>query len=140
MTACFIPGIRAVHIVRCSDLPSYLMELSMAGGDVALSVPSERVDLCGGMPVLKRETSVVNGSPQEKSTLEFATRRPLPVGERLAFVVTCASGRQLLVGTREPNYPVITSSVTTGTPSGEGAFLRYKITHTAPKSVLSCLL
>lgn len=135
-----LPGISAIRIVRCSDLPFNLMDLSMAGGELALSVASELVEFCGAMPVLKWEGSVVNGTLQEKSTLEFSTCRPLPMGEHLAFVVTGAGGRQRLIGTREPNYPVVSYSETTGTPGGEGAVRTYKITHIAPKSVLSCLL
>lgn len=93
-----------------------------------------------GRPTLRWEGSKVNGTRQEKSTLEFSTVHPLPEGENLAFVVTGAGGRQVLVGTREGNYPVINYSESTGEPGGSAAVRSYKITHIAQKSVLPCVL
>lgn len=93
-----------------------------------------------GMPSLKWDGSTVNGARQEKSTLEFSTTEKLPEGEPLAFVVTVASGKQYLVGAREPKYPLINYSETTGAPDGDAALRSYKITHVAQKSVLPCVL
>lgn len=92
-----------------------------------------------GRPTLSWEGSKVNGTRQEKSTLEFSTSQPLPEGENLAFVITGAGGKQYLIGTREGKYPIINYSETTGEPGGSPAVRTYKITHIAQKSVLPCV-
>lgn len=134
------PGIRRIQIVRCSDLPAGLMLHSICGCTVVLSVAADEIEFCCPVPTLKYDGSKVNGTRQEKSTLEFSTAHPLPEGENLAFVVTTVRGRQYLIGTREGRYPVINYSDTTGTPAGEAAVRAYKITHIAKKSVLPCIL
>lgn len=112
---------------------------SICGCMVAIAAPSVSVEFVG-RPILKCEGSKVNGSRQEKSTLEFSTTRPLPEGENLAFVISSAVGKQFLIGTLEPNYPIITYSDTTGETGGNPAVRTYKITHIARKSVLPCVL
>lgn len=104
-----------------------------------LSIPSTPIKFYGH-PTLKWEGSKVNGARQEKTTLEFLTNEVLPDNKHIAFVVTTASGKQYLIGTREPKYPVITYSETSGAPDGEAALRAYKITHIAQKSVLPCIL
>lgn len=134
-----IPGIRKIQIVRCSDLASGLMLHSICGCMVAIAAPSVSVEFVG-RPILRWEGAKVNGTRQEKSTLEFSTIQHLPEGENLAFVITGAGGRQVLVGTREGKYPIINYSDSTGEPGGNAAVRTYKITHIAQKSVLPCVL
>lgn len=134
-----LPGITKIQIVRCSDLASGLMLHSICGCVVAIAAPSVSVPFVG-RPMLKWEGTKVNGSRQEKSTLEFSTTEPLPEGENLAFVITGASGKQRLIGTREGKYPKIDYSESTGEPGGSPALRTYKITHIAQKSVLPCVL
>lgn len=139
MNTCTLPGIVRIEMVRCADLIPHLMYASISGFVPALAVPTVEIRFYG-TPSLKWDGTTVNGARQEKSTLEFATADRLPEGEWLAFAVTVASGRQYLVGTREPRYPQITYSETTGAPDGEAALRTYKITHIAQKSVLPCIL
>lgn len=134
-----LPGIRKIQIVRCSDLSSGLMLHSICGCKVAIVASSEDVEFVG-RPTLHWDGSKVNGTRQEKSTLEFSTVHPLPEGENLAFVVTGAGGRQYLIGTREGKFPVINYTDSTGEPGGSPAVRTYKITHVAQKSVLPCVL
>lgn len=134
-----LPGISKIQIVRCDILPAGLMLQSICGCIVAIAATSAAVEFVG-RPLLKWEGTKVNGSRQEKSTLEFTTTRPLPEGENLAFVVTGAGGKQYLIGTREKRYPVINYSESTGEPGGSPAVRTYKITHIAQKSVLPCVL
>ena len=139
MSCYSLPGIRKIQIVRCNVLDSGLMLHSICGCIVAIAAPSETIEFVG-RPTLRWEGSKLNGTRQEKSTLEFSTVHPLPEGENLAFVVTGAGGRQYLVGTREGNYPIINYSDSTGEPGGSAAVRTYKITHIAQKSVLPCVL
>ena len=134
-----LPGIVKIHVVRCSDIQPHAMQSSMCGALIVLALPTVPVKFYG-QPTLKWDGSKVNGGPQEKSTLEFSTTDKLPEGEKLAFVVTVASGSQYLVGTKEPKYPEITYSETVGAPDGAAALRTYKISHIAQKSVLPCVL
>lgn len=134
-----LPGIVKIQMVRCSDIQPHAMLASICGATIALALPSVRIKFYG-VPTLKWGGSIVNGSRQEESSLEFSTTEELPEGERLAFVLTVASGKQYLVGTREPKYPVINYSDTAGSPGGDPALRTYKITHIAQKSVLPCVL
>ncbi len=134
-----LPGIVKIQFVRCSDIQPHVMLTSICGALVTLALPAVPVKFYG-MPTLRWEGTKVNGARVENSTLEFSTTDKLPEGEWLAFIITVASGKQYLVGTREPRYPQITYSDTTGAPDGEAAMRTYKITHTAQKSVLPCIL
>lgn len=134
-----LPGIVKIQIVRCADIQPHAMQMSMCGTLVALALPAETIKFYG-VPSLKWTGSLLNGSREEKSTLEFSTSAKLPEGELIAFVVTTASGKQCLIGTREPKYPQITYSETTGAPDGDAALRTYKVTHIAQKSVLPCVL
>lgn len=134
-----IPGIKKIQIVRCSDLQQGLMFHSICGCIVAIAAPSEVVEF-SGRPVLSWEGSKVNGKWQEKSTLQFNSIHQLPQGVLIAFVVTCADGKQYLIGTKEPNYPEITYEDTTGNPGSDAAVRTYKIKHIGQKSVLPCVL
>lgn len=139
MNSYSLPGITRIRIVRCRHLSPHLMLHSVCGCTVAIAAPYETVEFTG-RPTLTWEGTKVNGDRQEKATIEFSTLRELPEGERLAFVVTGASGRQYLIGTREGRYPVIAYTQNTGDPSGTAAVRTYKITHIARKSVLPCIL
>ena len=86
MSCYSLPGIRKIQIVRCNVLDSGLMLHSICGCIVAIAAPSESIEFVG-RPTLRWEGSKVNGTRQEKSTLEFSTVHPLPEGENLAFVV-----------------------------------------------------
>lgn len=134
-----LPGIVKIQIVRCSDIQPHVMLTSICGAVVALALPAVTIKFYG-QPSLKWDGSTVNGSRQEKSTLEFSTTDQLPEGDRLAFVLTVASGKQYLIGSLEPKYPQINYSETAGAPDGEAALRTYKITHIAQKSVLPCVL
>lgn len=139
MSCYSLPGITKIEVIRCECLPPQLMNKSICGFALALYRPVEKVEFIG-RPTLKWEGTIVSGTRQEKSTLEFSTRSQLPEGVNLAFVVTGADGTQRLIGTREGRYPVISYSESTGEPGGSAALRSYKITHIALKSVLPCIL
>lgn len=134
-----LPGIRKIQIVRCADLPAGVMLHSICGCLVAISAPAEDIEFCG-KPTLSWEGSKVNGSRQEKSTLQFSTVHHIPEREHIAFVITAADGSQYLIGSREGRFPVIEYSDTTGEVGRTASVRTYKITHIAQKSVLPCVL
>ena len=134
-----IPGIVKIEVVRCAELPANVMLTAITRGSVTLVLEPEEVTFYG-QPTLQWEGMLVNKAPQEKSTLEFKTPHRLHDDVRIAFIVTTASGKKYLIGSREGNYPVVTYTETTGTPDGEAALRSYKITHLARKSVLECIV
>lgn len=134
-----LPGIVKIQMIRCADIHPHVMYASLCGTVVALALSAVTVKFYG-TPSLKWDGSLINGSRQEKATLEFSTSEKLPEGERLAFVLTVASGKQYLIGAREPKYPQINYTETAGAPDGDAALRTYKITHIAQKSVLPCVL
>lgn len=139
MSSISLPGIYRIQYVRCADLTPDLMLQSLCGITVAVIASVVSVEF-SGKPLFKTEGSKVNGSRQEKSILEFSTLQVLPEGENLAFIVSGANGRQYLIGSREPRFPIINYSDTAGSPSGDAAIRTYKITHLAQKSALPCIL
>lgn len=139
MNTSTIPGIVKIQFIYAEHLRPHLMYSSMAGAIPALAAPASNIPFFG-TPTLKWESVMENGVAREKATLEFNSKGYVNTVARGGFVVTLASGKQYLIGTREPKYPQITFSETTGTPGGEAAVRTYKITHVAQKSVLPCVL
>lgn len=134
-----LPGIVSIRYAECENLQPHVMQQSMSGAKIDLALPTIKVNFYGH-PKFEWSGSLSSGCRQEKSTLEFTTTDILPEGRRLAFIVTGASGRQYLIGSREPKYPQIEYTETAGSPDGDAALRTYKITHVALKSVLPCVL
>lgn len=133
-----LPGIVSIRYTDCDNLQPHVMQQSISGAVIYLALPTVKVSFFG-VPKCQWTGSLSSGCRQEKVTLEFDTTDILPEGRRLAFILTVASGRQFLIGSREPKYPQIEYTETTGSPSGDAALRTYKITHVALKSVLPCM-
>lgn len=140
MLAQSLPGIRRIYTCPCASLPSHLMLSAICGSAFAMFRSGLTRIPFAGMPTYRREGSVMNNSRAEKSTLEFRTDYPIPEDVRLAFVVECVNGDVRLIGTREPNYPVIEYTDTSGSPGGDPAVRTCKVTHTDIKSGIPVLL
>lgn len=134
-----IPGIVSIRYTECSNLHPHVMHHSICGEVIAVAAPCHSISFFG-VPKCKWSGSLSSGCRMEKSTLEFETSDIIPEGRRLAFIVSVAGGKQFLIGSREPNYPQIEYSETTGSPSGDAAVRSYKISHTGLKSMLPCVL
>lgn len=135
-----MPGIRRIYVVPCHRLPPRLMLAALTGGAVAMFRKSLTPVPFTGTPTLKWDVSVENGSRKEKTTLEFRSSIEIPEGMRQAFIVEGVNRKVYLIGTREPNYPVVEYSESTGEPAGSPAVRTYKITHTAIKSIIPVVL
>lgn len=134
-----LPGIVSIRYTDCDNIQPHVMQQSISGSTIDVAVPSVKINFFG-VPKCQWGGTISAGCRQEKATLEFATSDIIPEGRRLAFIVTVASGRQFLIGSREPKYPQVEYTETTGSPSGDAAVRTYKITHVALKSVLPCVL
>lgn len=134
-----LPGIVSIRYARCADIQPCVMLQSIGGMTVYLGLDATDIGFYG-QPKLEWDNSISEQGRIEKATLEFTSSDILPESDRLAFIVTAASGRQFLIGSLEPKYPKIEFSETLGAPDGKAAVRTYKITHTALKSVLPCVL
>ena len=134
-----LPGIVSIKYTSCQNLQPHVMAQSISGAVIDINAPLTDIPFIN-IPECKWSGNLEQGARVEESTLEFTTTHHLPEGRRLAFIITVASGKQYLIGSREPKYPRITYSDTSGSPSGDAAVRSYKISHTALKSVLPCIL
>lgn len=134
-----LPGIVSIRYTDCSNIQPHIMQQACSGAIIDLALPSVPVAFYG-VPKCECLGSLLSGCRQEKTTLEFVTSDVIPEGRRLAFIVKTASGKQFVIGSREPKYPIIEYSESTGNPSDDAAVRTYKITHVALKSMLRCVL
>ena len=134
-----LPGIVSICYTDCENLQPHVMQQSITGATIDLAVPTVEINFYD-IPKCQWSGTLSSGCRQEKATLEFKTSDTIPEGRRIAFIVTVASGRQFLIGSRESKYPQVKYSESTGSPSGDAAVRTYKITHVALKSVLPCIL
>lgn len=135
----FLPGIVSIRYTECQNIQPHVMMQSIAGAIIDIALPTTQIKFYG-TPKCKWNKTIENGTPQEKLTLEFNTADIIPEGLRLAFIIKIASGRQFLIGSREPKYPQIEFEENTGSTEAEAALRTYKISHVALKSVLPCIL
>lgn len=142
MPSISLPGLRTVRYCRCSDLPRSLMLMSQAGVIPTLSICT--LDLTAvefiGEATLSVDGSTSCGARSEKSTIQFSSLEELPEGVPLAFIVTDVNAVSYVVGTREPRYPVVDYSQTTGKPGHDRNIRTYKITHVGAKSAVRVAL
>lgn len=134
------PGVRRIYTVLCSSLSPNLMLTAICGGAYAMFRKNLQEVPFAGKPSFTREGTILNGARAQKSTLEFRTDYMVPEGVRLAFVVELVNGKVWLVGSREPNYPVIEYTDSAGDPAGEPAVRTYRITHTDIRSGVPVIL
>ncbi len=134
------PGIRRLYYTPASTLPRHLMLTAICGGAVTTFVDNLIEIPFSGKPTFSREGTLLNGARAEKSTLEFRSDAILPEDIVIAIIVEQANGKNYLIGTREPNHPVIEYSDSAGDPSGDPAVRTYRITHTDIRSGIPVLL
>ncbi len=140
MLAQSLPGVRRIYSIPCASLSPYLMLTAICGGACALFRPNLQEVPFAGTPSFTREGSIVKGSRAQQSTLEFRSDYIMPEGVRMAFVVELVNGNTWLIGTREPNYPVVEYKDYSGDPSGDPAVRTYRIKHTDIRSGIPVIL
>lgn len=129
-TAQSLPGVRRIYAKPCRSLSPGLMMVALVGGATALF----RTDLIEipftGRPSFRREATPVNGARAYTTTLTFRSAVRIPEYAPMAFIVEQVNGSVWLVGTLEPNYPVIEFVEDAGAPAGDPAVLTYTVRHT----------
>ena len=133
-------GVKKLYYVAAAALPRHLMLTAICKGSYAAFLDLLTEIPFSGKPLFTRDGTLLNGVRAEKSSLEFRSDLELPEGVRIAFVVEQVNGKCWLIGAREPNYPVVEYSDTSGDPAGDPAIRTYKITHTDIRSGIPVIL
>lgn len=133
-------GVRKIYYVAAASLPRNLMLTSICRGAYTTFLDSLTEIPFSGKPIFKREGTLLNGVRAEKSSLEFRSDLLLPEDKRISFVVEQVNGLCWLIGTREPNYPVVEYTDTSGDPAGDPAIRTYSITHTDIRSGIPVII
>jgi hypothetical protein len=132
------PGISKIYFVKCADLTANLMHKKRLGMPISIMAEKTEIQFCG-TATLSVVGTWTNGAMQEKATLKFATTQVLPLDEHIAFLILCANGDKKIIGTKEPKYPVVSYTDTTGKIGGDANLRTYEINHIALKTALECV-
>lgn len=133
-------GVLNIYYVAATSLPRHLMLTAICRGAYATYIDKLTEIPFSGKPIFTREGTLLKGVRAEKSSLEFRSDIELPEDMHIAFVVEQVNGKCWLIGTREPNYPIIEYSDYSGDPAGDPAIRTYKITHTDIRSGIPVIL
>lgn len=130
MTPQSLPGVRRIYATPCSSLSPGLMLTGLAGGAAVLFRPDLVEIPFTGQPAFRREGGTVHGARAYTTTLEFRSAVQIPDYAPMAYVVEQVNGKVWLIGSREPNYPVMEFVDNAGAPAGDPAIRSYTVKHT----------
>lgn len=134
-----LPGIIALMWLKAENLPPHVREKYIAGLAVALGASGNMITIVDTAEAKATLTYDDNGLI-DNATLEFMTSSPLPTDEDIVWVAQDADGQWWLMGARERNFPVVEVTRATGTPGGDPAVSKVKITHTAKIALIPVAL
>ena len=133
------PGVKRIGCIKASLLPPDLMLTAMTGVKVAIVNPVNWLDRVGESE-FTIEDYYSYGTSEQKVTIAFNSRDAVYKSQKLAFIVTCVSGESYLVGTAEPNNPVVNCELYAGKKSGTAAVNKVTVTHTAQIAAIEVVL
>jgi len=155
MNTNFIPGVRKVEYIYADTLPENLGALAFTDPDLypgdwwqigtdphsmtpeRIHIESARYDLCvTGEPELS--VSVDGSGPLKSCSVElkFTCKRIIPEDRAVCFLVSLQSGKHLLIGTREPQFPRIDIVQKFGAPASNPRVLQVTVQHTSIHGVI----
>ena len=135
MNCISLPGVTAISYMPCGSLPADLIYQALTGFPVTISSSATEIAL-KSIPSCEVEESPDNNTLVEKAKLSFTTLDKLPTSIPLAFMITTASGKHYILGTREKLYPTIKVTKNTSKPDAEAAVHRYEVSFTARKALI----
>lgn len=131
-----LPGLRYVGYADARTLQPDIPVRAKAGEPVAALARFTPVAFVG-IPLAGMETDTDDGGGEiQTATLTFRTERPVDFGAAPAFKVIDIAGREFLIGSKEPPWPVVKQTRTTGTPDGDPAGCEYTVTHTSIRTLI----
>jgi len=130
-----LPGIMSVAYVPCESVQRHCDLKCLAKIPVQVFTTPTPIAL-KGQATCETVSQYDNNGRTEQTTLRFRSLTSLPTTRPLAFIVTDVNRRQFLIGLNEPPYPIIKSTRSIGTPSGDPAIIVHEVTFTALKSLI----
>jgi hypothetical protein len=135
-----LPGIKKIVFFNGDLLPARVDLRAICNEKIIINHDSYHdVDICGDAQC-QRESSVEKHSRYDDVSLSFDSTTYIPLGKNIAFVVVDVNDNAWLIGSKEKPQPIIKLSIDMGTPDGETAAYKYKVTHKALRSLIPCLL
>lgn len=125
-------------MVACSALPKYIELRAICNRPVPLMAAMQPVQLCGEAKC--RCVRIREGaSTSEETTLTFSTNEWLNISKEVAFAVEDILGIRWLIGSKEPPYPQVSATRSTGSPGGEPAAIQYEVTLKSLRALVRCI-
>ncbi len=121
-----LPGIAQIGYVLCDNIQPNIVLKHSSGVPVGVFTEIKPIRFFG-QPSYEAVEEYENNGRKVLCTLKFVSNDNIPLHKHLAFVITDSSGTSYIIGSRERPYPVIKSSATSGTPSGESNATTYEI-------------
>ena len=130
-----LPGIIRVGWIECNTLPPHMQLKARAGMPVETASDVNYIEI-QGEAVAKRTAKHDRHGESESATLEFHTLERLPSRNKIAFIADCVDGHRYIIGNREPPYPVIETTESSGAASSERAGYDVKVSHVGVKAMI----
>ena len=134
-----LPGIVAIGYCRCENIQPNIVLKYSSGIPVGVFTEITPVHFFG-QPAYDAVEEYDNNGRKLLCTLKFVSNDNIPLHKHLAFVITEASGTSFIIGSRERPYPVVKSSATSGTPSGESNATTYEIKWSSVGMPIRCAI
>lgn len=132
-----LPGIRNIYIVPVRLLQPAMEYKSIVGIPIGIFTTKKKVSFLGS-PSCEAVSTPQNNGSYEKATLTFSLRVPIEITEHVAFIVEDVNGRTWCIGAKEPPYCLIAFRRYIGSPTSEASVLKYTVTRTSVRAMMSC--
>ena len=134
-----LPGVAQIGYCLCENIQPNIVLKHSSGIPVGVFTEITPVRFFG-QPSYDAVEEYDNNGRKVLCTLKFVSNDNIPLHKHLAFVITDASGTSFIIGSRERPYPVIKSSTSSGSPSGESKANSYEVRWTAIASPIPCAI
>ena len=92
-----------------------------------------------GVPTCEAVSTYNKNGRVEQTTLRFNTLDEVPTNRHIAFVITDCNGQSYVIGQHEKPRPIIKTTSSTGTTSGDPAVCSVEVVLYAQKSLIPCI-
>ena len=134
-----LPGIAQIGYCLCENIQPNIVLKHSSGLPVGVFTKIVPIRFFGS-PSCETTEEYDNNGRKAVTALSFVTNDNIPTYKHLAYVITDASGTSFIIGSRERPYPVINSSTSSGSPSGESKAISYEVRWTAIASPIPCAI
>ena len=134
-----LPGIAQIGYCLCENIQPNIVLKHSSGLPVGVFTKIVPIRFFGS-PSCETTEEYDNNDRKVVTSLTFVTNDNIPTYKHLAYVITDASGTSFIIGSRERPYPVINSSTSSGSPSGESKAISYEVRWTAIASPIPCAI